>query len=62
MYINNTPKVSSGILEITLKVNSVLISRLVCYLCGTNWIYVRETQLAIMERTTWEFSVIRSPE
>lgn len=56
------PKVSSGTLEITLKVNSVLISRLVFCLCGINWIYVRETQLAIVERMTWEFSVIRSPE
>lgn len=62
MYINSIPKVSSGILEITLKVNSVLVSRLVFCLCGINCINIRETQLAIVERMTWEFSVIRSSE
>lgn len=62
MYINNMPKVSWGILEITLKVNSVLVSRLVFCLCGINCINIRETRLAIVERMTWEFSVIRSSE
>lgn len=62
MYINNMPKVSWGILEITLKVNSVLVSRLVFCLCGINCIYIREIQLALVERMTWEFSVIRSSE
>jgi hypothetical protein len=62
MHISNTPKVSSGIWEITLKVNSVLISSLVFCLCGINWIYIRETQTAIVERLTWEISVIRGSE
>lgn len=62
MDINNMSKVSSGILEITLKVNPVLVSRLVFGLCGINCINIRETQLASVERMTWEFSVIRSSE
>lgn len=62
MGINNTPKVSSGILEITLKVNPVLVSRLVFGLCGINCINIRETPLASVERMTWEFSVFRSSE
>lgn len=62
MYINNMPNVSSGIWEITLKVNSILISGLVFCLCGINWIYIREAQTATMERVTWEISVIRGSE
>lgn len=62
MYINNMPKVSSGIWEITLKANSVLISSLVFCLRGINHIYIRDTPGTIMERMTWECSVIGSSE
>lgn len=62
MYINNTLKGSSGIWEITLNLNFILISSLVFCLCGINWISIRETQIAIMEKMTWEISVIRGSE
>lgn len=62
MYRRKVLKVSSGTWEITPKVNSMLISGLVFCLCGINWIYIRETQTAIMEGMTWEISAIRGSE